>query len=105
MEENISIRTELTRRAELIYELRMVIKEAKNANEQFIQEQTQIVEQEKEKEKQKIAELLQQEIAIKKKLKASLRFGVNDPQRTRSKKKVLSRNSIELEPSSEELLI
>jgi hypothetical protein len=77
----------------------------KNANEQFIQEQTQIVEQEKEKEKQKIAELLQQEIAIKKKLKASLRFGVNDPQRTRSKKKVLSRNSIELEPSSEELLI
>ena len=59
VEENISIREELTKRAQLIESLKKIIEEARKANEDYISQQSLITIQQKSEKQAKLELLLQ----------------------------------------------
>jgi hypothetical protein len=105
VEENIEIRAELARRADLIAALRQIIEEARKANQEYIHQQTDITRQQQLAKSQRIQQLMQDETSLKGSLKANLRFTINQRRRVRSKDTNHSKSSRKLAPSSESLLI
>ena len=61
IEENISVREQLTKRAQLIESLKNIIEEARKANEDYISQQSLITNQQQSEKQAKLELLLQDE--------------------------------------------